>query len=51
LVASEDSGPFAWMAAKRDEPEVEAVQNDPDRTELTIGITVRPCSPSSLIPE
>jgi N-terminal half of MaoC dehydratase len=38
IVAPEDFNPFAWMAAERDEPEVQTEQNDPDRTELSIGI-------------
>jgi N-terminal half of MaoC dehydratase len=38
IVAPEDFNPFAWMAAERDEPGAEIDQNDPDRTELLLGI-------------
>jgi hypothetical protein len=38
IVAPEDFNPFAWMAAERDEPRTEIDQNNPDRTELLLGI-------------
>jgi N-terminal half of MaoC dehydratase len=38
IVAPEDFNPFAWMAAERDEARAEIDQNDPDRTELLLGI-------------
>src|ERR1700755_46343 len=38
IVAPEDFNSFAWAAAEQSEPEVETAQNDPDRTELSIGI-------------
>jgi hypothetical protein len=38
IVAPEDFNPFAWMTAERDEPRAELSQNDPDRTELLLGI-------------
>lgn len=38
IVAPEDFNPFAWMAAEQEEPPAEIGQNDPDRTELMLGI-------------
>lgn len=38
IVAPEDFNPFAWMAAEKDEPPAELDANDPDRTELMLGI-------------
>jgi N-terminal half of MaoC dehydratase len=38
IVAPEEFNPFAWMAAERDEPPVVIEDNDPDRTELLLGI-------------
>jgi hypothetical protein len=38
IVAPEDFNPFAWMAATREEPAVEAADGSPDRTEAMLGI-------------
>jgi len=38
IVAPEDFNPFAWMAAERNEPSVELGPNDPDRTEIMLGV-------------
>lgn len=38
IVAPEDFNPFAWMAAEEELPSVELGDNDPDRTELMLGI-------------
>lgn len=38
IVAPEDFNPFAWMAAESEEPPAEIGENDPDRTELMLGI-------------
>lgn len=38
IVAPEDFNPFAWMAAERNEPSVELGTNDPDRTEIMLGV-------------
>lgn len=38
IVAPEDFNPFAWMAAERNEPSVELGLNDPDRTEIMLGV-------------
>jgi hypothetical protein len=38
IVAPEDFNPFAWMAAEKDEPSVQIEQNNPDRTEIVLGI-------------
>jgi len=38
IVAPEDFNPFAWMAAEKEQPETEAGQGSPDRTELALGI-------------
>jgi len=38
IVAPEDFNPFAWMAAEKEEPPAETGENDPDRTELMLGI-------------
>jgi hypothetical protein len=39
ITAPEDFNPFAWMAAEHEEPPAEIGENDPDRTELMLGIT------------
>lgn len=39
IVAPEDFNPFAWMTAEEEVPSVELGDNDPDRTELMLGIT------------
>jgi len=39
IVAPEEFNPFAWMAAEADKPPVHIDDNDPDRTELLLGIT------------
>jgi hypothetical protein len=38
IVAPEDFNPFAWLAAEQEEPPAEIGENDPDRTELMLGI-------------
>jgi hypothetical protein len=38
IVAPEDFNPFAWMAAEKEEPPLEIEANNPDRTELSLGI-------------
>jgi hypothetical protein len=38
IVAPEDFNPFAWMAAEEEVPSVELGDNDPDQTELMLGI-------------
>jgi hypothetical protein len=38
IVAPEEFNPFAWMAAEQDEPPVPIENNNPDRTELLLGI-------------
>ena len=38
IVAPQEFNPFAWMAAERDEPPAVIESNDPDRTELLLGI-------------
>ena len=38
IVAPEDFNPFAWMAAEQEAPPAEIGENDPDRTELMLGI-------------
>jgi N-terminal half of MaoC dehydratase len=38
IVAPEDFNPFAWMAAEQEEPPAGIGENDPDRTELMLGI-------------
>jgi hypothetical protein len=38
IAAPDDFNPFAWMAAEKEDPPVELGQNDPDRTELMLGI-------------
>jgi hypothetical protein len=38
IVAPEDFNPFAWMAAESEDPPAEIGENDPDRTELMLGI-------------
>jgi N-terminal half of MaoC dehydratase len=38
IVAPEDFNPFAWMAAEEEAPSVELGDNDPDQTELMLGI-------------
>jgi hypothetical protein len=39
IVAPEEFNPFAWMVAEKAEPPVQIDENDPDRTELLLGIT------------
>jgi hypothetical protein len=38
IVAPEEFNPFAWMAAEQDEPAEQGDDNDPDRTEVRLGI-------------
>jgi hypothetical protein len=38
IVAPEDFNPFAWMAAAEEVPSAEIGENDPDQTELMLGI-------------
>jgi hypothetical protein len=38
IVAPEDFNPFAWMQAEKQDPPAEIGENDPDQTELMLGI-------------
>jgi hypothetical protein len=38
IVAPEEFNPFAWMAAEKQKSDIQVDANDPDRTELLLGI-------------